>query len=205
MKADGTTATFTPGAGDVCTNISCHGGNNATWGGSPLSCDQCHFRTTANGGDSNNWLIADGTAAQIDSDEWSTAGHGRPAGPNYPSNNAEAMFAGATTDLQGCLDRHDSAVTHATATNPFRLRNNNALAQGLAAANAYGWNDVCLVCHSALDADGFDPDGAGANYTSKNGEKRRREPLRSEARRCLEGRHLLLGLPRPARRSASTT
>ena len=34
--------TFTPGAAGthICNNISCHGGNSATWGGAALSCDR---------------------------------------------------------------------------------------------------------------------------------------------------------------------
>ena len=66
---------------------------------------------------------------------------------------------------------HDGGVPHATATNPFRLHNNNALLQGTTAANGFGWNDNCLICHSTLSASGFDPDGAGGSYLVENGLK----------------------------------
>ena len=162
--------TFTPAASHVCNNISCHGGNSATWGGASLSCDGCHFRTTAGGGDRNNFAPADATSSLVNTEEWTTTGHGRTTA--YPSGNVAAGFASTlASDLRGCLYCHDAAVNHSTATNPFRLRNNNALAQGLTAANAYGWNDTCLVCHSTLSASGFDPDGAGGNYSPENGLK----------------------------------
>ena len=36
-------------------------------------------------------------------------------------------------------------------------------------AEGYGWNNVCLVCHSSTDADGYDPDGATGDYAPRNG------------------------------------
>jgi len=162
--------TFAPGAAGThtCSGISCHGGNSATWGGASLSCDSCHFRTTANGGDRNNFVLGDGAPSLISADEWTTTGHGRAT--VYPGGNVAAGFVSTVaSDLKGCLYCHDSAVAHGTGSNPFRLRNNNFLAQGNTAANAYGWNDVCLICHSTLPAAvGFDPDGAGTGYLPEN-------------------------------------
>ncbi|MHB8765297.1 MAG: hypothetical protein ACYDA8_13335, partial [Deferrisomatales bacterium] len=55
---------------------------------------------------------------------------------------------------------HDFSVTHGVAGNPFRLANRSGTQT---ADNGYGWNNACLVCHSATGG-GYDPDGVGSAY-----------------------------------------
>ena len=147
--------------GPNCSDISCHGGTgaNALWGGS-LSCSSCHLVAA----DQNDWVYPNGTTARVSSTEWLAAGHGRNSA--FPSGNLLANFTGPAADPNGCLFCHDGAVAHGVGTNPFRLRNKNALSADVSAGNAYGWNDACLVCHSSADSDGFNP---GAGYTARNG------------------------------------
>ena len=170
-------------------------------GARSLQCGDCHFAAA----DANNWNIADGTLSRVSSTEWTSAGHGRTTA--YPGGNPGASLAGpAATDLRGCAYCHSFAdtaqnplVLHGVGSNPYRLANFNALGNGTAAANGYGWNDVCLVCHKAGDA-GYDPDGATAGYASRNGTLNVDENhYGSQARRGDAGRDVLLGLPRPAR------
>jgi predicted CxxxxCH...CXXCH cytochrome family protein len=153
----------------TCNTISCHGGGNAQWGAA-LSCADCHFRTTAQGGDLDNWNIADGTASMVNSDEWTAAGHGRSTA--YPSGNPAGNFAGPATDPGGCAYCHaflgtanNPLVTHGVSTNPFRIANKSGTGED------GGWNNVCLVCHKT-GSSGYDPDGASANYASRNGARK---------------------------------
>ncbi|KAF0144509.1 MAG: cytochrome C family protein [Nitrospirae bacterium] len=143
LEGGGKSFTYTP---QTCTNISCHGGfgTAATWGGAALTCTSCHGRTTAGGGDLDDFA-AGGNMAKVDTDEWAALGHGRPnASGNYPGTNPNppANFAGlAGSGQDPCLWCHDGiSADHGNyTTNPYRLRNNNALGNG--------WNDACLYCH----------------------------------------------------------
>ncbi|MDA8241067.1 MAG: CxxxxCH/CxxCH domain-containing protein [Nitrospiraceae bacterium] len=105
LQAGGAGISFTPTVGNPttpssCSNISCHGGNTATWGAT-LSCQDCHLGA----GDTDDYTYGNGTTAKIDSTEWTTKGHGQAA-------------IALTCDL--C---HDNTVGHGVSTNPFRLAN----------------------------------------------------------------------------------
>jgi predicted CxxxxCH...CXXCH cytochrome family protein len=174
LKASGTFAgqpvTFATGGAATCSAISCHNGGSANWGAA-LACSDCHFRTTAQGGDRDNFVYGDGVLSAVSSDEWANTGHGRPAsGPapsgNYPSGNPAANFSGPAADPRGCAYCHNPAVGHGVGTNPFRLAN-----QGVRSGTGNehgGWNDACLVCHGT-GSTGYDPDGVGGVYTVRNG------------------------------------
>jgi predicted CxxxxCH...CXXCH cytochrome family protein len=126
-------------AGGTCTNISCHGGNDAQWGGT-VSCSDCHLGT----GDVDDYVYNNGTTARLDSTEWTSSGHGRTTGTYSASGNSAANLS--------CEYCHDGTVGHGTATNPFRLANYNV--------GGNGWNDVCFICHQT-GSSGYDPDGGG--------------------------------------------
>ena len=130
----------------TCNTIACHGGNNATWGGLALTCRDCHFSET----DDVDDFSYDGGAGTIalikNAGEWDEEGHGRPATGNYlVTLRSGANFDTVAGTEDGCLYCHDPGISHGSATNPFRLRNNNALGNGQ--------NDTCLVCHDT-DATG---------------------------------------------------
>jgi len=98
--------TYNTGGG-TCSNIACHGGNNAQWGAT-LTCSDCHEGT----GDVDDYTFNNGTMARIDSSEWTGSGHGQ-----------------ASISLT-CDYCHDDTVSHGDGTNPFRLANNNANGNG---------------------------------------------------------------------------
>ena len=59
--------------GFTCNNITCHGGNNATWGQTPFGCENCHGGAT----DVDDWNINNGTVSMIaNGDDWNLRGHG---------------------------------------------------------------------------------------------------------------------------------
>ncbi|MHB8765716.1 MAG: CxxxxCH/CxxCH domain c-type cytochrome, partial [Deferrisomatales bacterium] len=168
VKADGVVATFGTGGATTCSAISCHNGGNANWGAT-LGCADCHLRTSAQGGDLDDWNLANGTASAVNSDEWTNTGHGRTSA--YPSGNPAGNFAGPAGDPRGCAYCHsylgtaqNPLVAHGVATNPFRLANKSG------AGEDNGWNNVCLVCHQVGGA-GYDPDGLAVGYASRNGTK----------------------------------
>ncbi|HAK59130.1 MAG TPA: hypothetical protein DCO77_01935 [Nitrospiraceae bacterium] len=152
VNNSGGTITYTPGtvaadgipAGGTCSIAACHGSGTPQWGGASIACSGCHARTTAQGGDLDNFA-ADGTIAQINSDEWAARGHGLPAASNYPDpsgtpNPGADFVAKAGGGQDACLWCHDKTPEHnITSANPYRLRNNNSLGNG--------WNDACLHCH----------------------------------------------------------
>jgi hypothetical protein len=118
----------------TCSTTSCHGSGTPTWGGT-VSCSDCH-----NGaGDVDDYTFNNATIARLDSTEWTTKGHGK---------------TGAPLPLD-CTYCHNEGVAHGTASNPFRLANNNV--------NGNGWNDACYVCHMT-GSTGYNP-GSG-NKTS---------------------------------------
>lgn len=130
----------TPTVPTQCSNISCHGGNSATWGGAALACGNCHAGTI----DRDNFLFGDNVTAVINSTEWQTKGHGLSIGANF----------GTVTTLAACQYCHDGSVTHGAAGNFFRLAN--------LTNPTWGKNGVCLVCH-AQGSSGFN----GKNATKK--------------------------------------
>jgi predicted CxxxxCH...CXXCH cytochrome family protein len=134
-------------AGGTCTGISCHGGNNATWGAT-LNCSDCHTSATA---DTNDWVYDNGTVALIYTTEWTYSGHGKASGVYDVSTNQAANFPGAAGSLDPCLYCHrKNGVSHGDGTNPFRLANYDVPAGS-------GWRGNCLVCHDT-DGTGYDPD-----------------------------------------------
>lgn len=139
--------------GGTCSNVSCHGGNAATWGASgPFSCDNCHLGT----GDNNDYSYANGTLGRIDNNQWLTTGHGTPTGASYAVSNSPG--AGMVCD-------YCHAGSHDAPGNPFRLAN---------ITGPEGMNGVCLICHQSADppgqtaATGFDPDGSGTTFSLIN-------------------------------------
>jgi hypothetical protein len=119
------------GSGGNCLNISCHNGRNATWGGSPLDCQDCHVAAA----DVDDFEYGNSTLALINETQWLNKGHGR---------------ADSTLDCQYC---HNPGVMHGDDRNPFRLANTSD-------PGPAGQNSACLICHRT-GASGYDPDGAG--------------------------------------------
>lgn len=117
----------------TCTNISCHGGNNATWGGT-ASCENCHLAASDKDDFRSNFWV-NYTTSTVSSTEWTTTGHGRSSG-TYASGNPAASFSGANQ----CLYCHDPSINHRLASNPFRLRNYSTI--------EFGRNAPCLICHA---------------------------------------------------------
>ncbi len=137
VETDGS-VTFTPTIGNPtipssCASISCHGGNNATWGAT-LNCQNCHGGVA----DSDNFTPPFTSASAISiikmAGEWDTTGHGK-AGGSYSSGNPAAAFTAANA----CLYCHDNTINHDDSTNIFRLRNYSTI--------AWGRNAPCQVCH----------------------------------------------------------
>jgi len=116
----------------TCVSVSCHGGNNADWG-STLTCDNCHGTTGPDVDNFSGTFWSDGSISLINTNEWTTTGHGRTSG-TYSSGNPAAN--------KTCTACHSAGVAHKTATNPFRLAYT-------AVDNAtWGWNWNCTVCHA---------------------------------------------------------
>ncbi len=145
--------------GGTCSNITCHGSNTAQWG-TTLKCSDCHLGTS----DVDNWSN-DGTLAIVSSTQWSYSGHGKTSGTYDATGNPAANFPGAAGTGDPCLYCHDSSAEHniTGTTNPIRLSNLNW--------NGRGLNGNCLICH-ATGSPGYDPDGAGTVYSSKNATKK---------------------------------
>ncbi len=138
------------------------------------ACSSCHLAPANVGvGDDRDELppVYGGGANKsfVDREEWASTGHGN-AGNYDQSGYAGAGFP-VTSTVEGCYYCHapDTALfgggqtsKHANVTdgtNPFRLANTNW--------NGKGKNGVCLVCHAASGATGFDPDGAaGVDFPS---------------------------------------
>lgn len=153
----GGTVTFTPTIGvpgtstSSCSNISCHGGNSATWGAS-LNCQDCHTGAGADVDAFTTPFSKTSPVAIINTGEWTTKGHGSSS--NYASKNPGAGF----TSAKQCEYCHDSAVGHNNAVNIFRLKNYST--------QEWGRNAPCMVCH-ALNSLG-ETDGT----TPKNGSRK---------------------------------
>ncbi|HSN90498.1 MAG TPA: CxxxxCH/CxxCH domain-containing protein [Anaeromyxobacteraceae bacterium] len=120
------------------------------------TCSLCHLVA---GPDQDDYVYANAVKATIAQGEWTVYGHGASAA--YASGNVGASFdgQGAAVQDRGCAYCHTDAVGHGVATNFFRLANTGG---------ADGTNGACLVCHKTGSA-GFDPDGAGTSYASRNG------------------------------------
>jgi len=139
--------------GSSCQSISCHGGGTASWGGGPLTCQNCHLGG-ADVDDFAGTFWDNGITSNIrDTGEWDTTGHGKATG-NYASGNAAAGFIVS----DACLYCHDDTVTHKTVANPFRLRN---ITDG-----TWGKNGVCQNCHATGSA------GIVVDSTPRNGSKK---------------------------------
>jgi predicted CxxxxCH...CXXCH cytochrome family protein len=143
----------TPSTPSSCANITCHGGNSATWGAT-LGCQGCHSGATDKDVFTTPFSSASQVAA-INTTEWTTSGHGRATGTgNYTSGNPAANFTGTNQ----CLYCHDTSIGHNAASNPFRMRNFNDA--------SWGKNGVCMVCHAA-GAAGVTIDGVTRTATKK--------------------------------------
>ncbi|MBI5509403.1 MAG: CxxxxCH/CxxCH domain-containing protein [Deltaproteobacteria bacterium] len=129
------------------------------------ACSGCHLEPTAAGNqDVDNYVYNNGTKAMIDGDDWATYGHGATVA-FAQSGNAAPGFP-VTPTAEGCYYCHapDAAIaggngdtsSHGDAADPFRLTNTGG---------SDGKNGVCLACHKAASS-GFDPDGAGTDFTS---------------------------------------
>ena len=115
---------YVTGASNKCQNIDCHG-ENEVFARPPaiVTCKDCHFTTL---GDTDDFVFIGDTPtmAKIDSNEWTTSGHGRPYTEiDYPSGNpppADNIFTGtADPCVEYC---HTKTVAHdESTTNPFRL------------------------------------------------------------------------------------
>jgi len=97
-----------PGIGDgygTCSNITCHGNNNANWAASTstvtLDCSNCHGGTL----DADDFIYLNGTASKVNMSQWYSTGHG-----------------GIQTPL-ACTTCHTASVPHGTENNFFRLGN----------------------------------------------------------------------------------
>jgi predicted CxxxxCH...CXXCH cytochrome family protein len=169
VQQSGGTVTFTPTIGNPttptsCNTISCHGDNNATWGGASLKCSDCHLTATAQA-DVDNFNFSDGTAAKVSLDEWQYSGHGKTAGQYNITLNAAANLQAAAGTGDECLYCHDGVTfNHGDAGNPFRLRNFSDV--------TFGRNGNCLKCHATTGGTGVDPDGAGTTYANKTAAKK---------------------------------
>jgi predicted CxxxxCH...CXXCH cytochrome family protein len=149
-------------AGETCTNIACHGGNSAQWGGASLTCVQCHGTTGVEAEDLGATFWSNSVTATINTTEWTYSGHGKTTGTYDVTANAAAAFSTTVAGTTECLYCHDSAIGHNDAANPFRLR--GASLAGGATFNGYSTaapNAPCLNCHDASD-NGVDPDAGGA-------------------------------------------
>ncbi len=134
--APGVSLTYSAG---TCSNISCHLGNTETWGAT-LTCLNCHQTS----GPDVEGVIDPNAVAQINVDQWTTSGHGRPANEQYTGSNNQG--AGLT-----CYYCHDNTIAHGSAVTPFRLVN---------IGGPDGMNGVCLTCHKT-GAPGYQPPYAG--------------------------------------------
>ena len=142
----------TPSAPSSCATISCHGGNNATWG-TKVQCQDCHMAATAVD-DFSGTFWNDGIVSKISSTAWTTTGHGRTTA--FPSGNPAANFS--TTNA--CEYCHDYTISHKTTANPFRLKNFSDA--------TWQKNGVCMSCH-ATSSIGVTVDGILRNATKKVG------------------------------------
>lgn len=127
--------------GSTCNNITCHGGNAATWGASiTQTCQDCHVSTT----DLDDHSQANGVGGVISQSQWMSTGHGRVTGL-YPVSG----YVGAGLTCEYC---HSS--THFDAGNPYQLVN----------TQIDGQNGNCLICHKT-GSTGYDP-GTGLKNSS---------------------------------------
>jgi predicted CxxxxCH...CXXCH cytochrome family protein len=141
----------TPATPSSCATISCHGGNNATWG-AKARCQDCHLVTTADIDDFSGTFWNNGVVSKINTTAWTMTGHGRVAA--FPSGNPAADFS-VTNACEYC---HDYATPHKTASNPFRLKNFTD--------TPWGKNSVCMNCH-ATGSPGITVDGQLRNGSKK--------------------------------------
>lgn len=134
----GSTASWSSTTGQ-CSNVSCHGGNAISWGGT-ANCQDCHGGNTDVDNFSGTFWNNGVTGKIKTTGEWDATGHGKPNG-TYSSGNQAANFAVEGKQCEYC---HDSSVDHKLSSNPFRLRNYSTA--------AWGRNAVCQNCHASDSA-----------------------------------------------------
>jgi len=123
LKADGTTATFTPGAAGTCSNISCHGGNSATWGGTVVGaggCTNCHDAAAPYDPGSGK-----PAAPGINMAVWTTSGHGKATSPTVECTACHdvSLPSGPTTHLDGVYNSiWENGASTTRNTNTAHLR-----------------------------------------------------------------------------------
>jgi predicted CxxxxCH...CXXCH cytochrome family protein len=161
--AQGGVVTFTYAAGKTCNSISCHNGaSGAVWGqtASLPTCLGCHGAAAdSNELGANFWK--NGTAAKINTTEWTYSGHGKTAGTYDSTLNVAAAFTTAGGDADGssrCYYCHNTTVGHYDDSNPFRLANYDVTSDD--------WNSVCLICHKTGSA-GYNPGQGLKNGANK--------------------------------------
>jgi predicted CxxxxCH...CXXCH cytochrome family protein len=139
----------------TCSNTLCHGsGPDPQWGGSvndAVVCLNCHGTT---GPDVDSFTFKNfSTQAKINTTEFVTTGHGRPAsaGPFPVSGNPAPNFPG-----NPCWYCHDNTVIHNDPTNPFRLRIHQQFSRRFDKECVYchmqGLDSECLGCHNSTDS-----------------------------------------------------
>lgn len=152
----GAAATYAS-ATKTCSNIACHGNNQAIWGSS-LYCQDCHGGTT-DADDFAGSFWDNGVISKVRMNGgWDVSGHGRAASAGaYPSGSPAADFTGIANPCEFC---HDSTVVHKVTGNIFRLRNYSS--------PEWGRNAVCQACHAA-GSTGVTISGLLRNGTKKVG------------------------------------
>jgi predicted CxxxxCH...CXXCH cytochrome family protein len=137
-----------------CSNTACHhSGTDPVWGGSLSESTDCYNCHGVVGPDLDDFGKQNGIQAKISLIEWTTSGHGRPAGSGpYPiSGNPPANFP-----ANPCWYCHDPNVLHKDAANPFRLRQHAQFSQRFDKECVYchmeGRDEECLGCHNAAES-----------------------------------------------------
>jgi predicted CxxxxCH...CXXCH cytochrome family protein len=158
----------------TCSGTACHtNGEDPAWGGSineGIVCLSCHGTT---GADVDSFGFFDPasptfTKTQINTTEWVTAGHGRPAsaGPYPFSNNPPANFPG-----NPCWYCHDNSILHKDASNPFRLRQHSQFSKRFDKECVYchmsGKDPECISCHDNTESLAPQLNGIFQSYTAK--------------------------------------
>ena len=149
VKFQEVSANYDP-ATKSCSSTACHtNGIDPIWGASienTFICYECHFTTAP---DVDDFDAFNGNQARINSDQWTTSGHGRPlAAGNYPvTDNPPADFP-----TNGCWYCHDKNILHQDPTNPFRLKQHQQFSSRFEKECIYchmeGLDSECFYCHN---------------------------------------------------------
>ncbi len=139
-----------------CSSTECHTGTDPQWGdsiNSTVICLTCHGSASGDVDDFGSW---NDVRAEIDTNEWVDAGHGRsgtagpdpdiPDGDDYDSGNPPANFPG-----NPCWYCHDNSILHKDDDNPFRLKMHDQFSKRFDKECTYchleGKDSECLDCH----------------------------------------------------------